>query len=77
MANFVTTQSSNHRNKRYYKQKAKENWDRWRILCSDIMHLTYSEVFCQMTDDEVMEANAALDIVNAELKKQQAKVKKR
>lgn len=29
-----------------------------------------------MTDDEIMEANSALDIVNAELKKQQAKVKK-
>ena len=30
---------------------------------------TYTEVFCQMTDDEVMEANSALDIESAEIKK--------
>lgn len=77
MANFVTTKSSNHRNKDYYRKKAKENWDRWRLLVNDMSHFTYSEVFLQMTDEEVMEANGALDIAIEELKKQQAKIKKR
>ena len=36
----------------------------------DYASFTYTEVFCQMNDDEVLEANAALDIVNQQVKSQ-------
>ena len=53
-----------------YKQKAKNNWDRWRLVFCDYASFSYTEVFCQMTDDEVMEANAALDIVDQQVRRQ-------
>ncbi|MEW9702824.1 hypothetical protein [Paenibacillus sp. SI8] len=41
-------------------RRAKENWLMWRLLLSD-MSVTYSDV-SQMDHDDLMEANAALDI---------------
>jgi hypothetical protein len=71
VGNFVTTKHS--KDKNYYKQKAKQNWDRWRLLFCDYASFTYTEVFCQMTDEEVMEANCALDIVDQQVKAQMKK----
>ncbi|WP_340004422.1 hypothetical protein MHH52_21825 [Paenibacillus sp. FSL K6-0276] len=49
------------------KRRAIENWGQWRLLLSD-MGITYSDLLI-MDDDDVAEANAALDIHIAELKK--------
>ncbi|WP_379142368.1 hypothetical protein [Paenibacillus sp. sgz500992] len=42
------------------KRRALENWGQWRLLLSD-MGITYSDLLI-MDDDDVAEANAALDI---------------
>jgi len=53
--------------KREAKRRALENWGQWRLLLSD-MGITYSDLLI-MDDDDVAEANAALDVHIAELKK--------
>lgn len=42
------------------KRRATERWDQWRLLLSD-MGITYADLM-QMDDDDIAEANAALDI---------------
>ncbi|NQX68488.1 hypothetical protein HQN90_20390 [Paenibacillus alba] len=42
------------------KRRAIENWRMWRLLLSD-MNITYKDLD-SMDDDDIMEANAALDI---------------
>lgn len=42
------------------KRRAEKNWSSWRLLLSD-MNITYTELD-SMDDDDIMEANAALDI---------------
>ena len=34
----------------------------WRLVLSDISNFTFNEVFHQMTQDEIEEANMALDL---------------
>ncbi|WP_411503482.1 hypothetical protein [Brevibacillus centrosporus] len=46
--------------KREAKDRAKKNWRYWRLLLSD-MHISYSDLD-KMDDDDIAEANAALDI---------------
>lgn len=46
-------------------------------MFSDGSSFTYNELFHQMTDDEVEEANAALDLVIEQQKKQMNKSKKK
>lgn len=41
-------------------RRARENWGQWRLLLSD-MGITYSDLLI-MDDDDVAEANAALDL---------------
>ena len=45
----------------------------WRLVLSDICHFTYNEVFHPMTQDEIDEANMALDLqieaINKSMKK--------
>lgn len=42
------------------KLRARERWNYWRLLLSD-MGITYRDLL-EMDDDDVAEANAALDI---------------
>ncbi|HBZ80913.1 MAG TPA: hypothetical protein DEP07_11070 [Brevibacillus sp.] len=42
------------------KRRAKERWPYWRLLLSD-MNITYSDLD-KMDEDDIAEANAALDI---------------
>ncbi|MEK4062200.1 MULTISPECIES: hypothetical protein [unclassified Paenibacillus] len=42
------------------KRRAEENWPQWRLLLSD-MGITYSDLLT-MDDEDIAEANAALDI---------------
>jgi hypothetical protein len=42
------------------ERRAKANWPQWRLLLSD-MHVTYSDLQ-QMDEDDIREANAALDL---------------
>lgn len=45
----------------------------WRLVLSDISNFTFNEVFHQMTQDEIEEANIALDLqieaINKSIKK--------
>ncbi|MGF9907896.1 hypothetical protein [Brevibacillus porteri] len=47
-------------NKQEAEQRARERWSQWRLLLSD-MNITYSDLD-KMDDDDIAEANAALDI---------------
>jgi hypothetical protein len=49
------------------KERAQRNWEMWRLLLSD-MNITYSELN-QMDQDDLAEANAALDLHLESLKK--------
>lgn len=46
--------------KREAKDRAKANWRYWRLLLSD-MNISYSDLY-KMDEDDIAEANAALDI---------------
>ncbi|MDH2334286.1 hypothetical protein [Paenibacillus polymyxa] len=46
--------------KREANRRANERWSQWRLLLSD-MSITYQDLFL-MDDDDLAEANAALDI---------------
>lgn len=52
------------------KARAQKNWRYWRLLLSD-MNITYSDLN-NMDDDDIAEANAALDI---HIKQQKAAMK--
>lgn len=41
------------------RERALRNWSQWRLLLSD-MSITYSDL-SQMDDEDIAEANAALD----------------
>ena len=67
------------RSKSYYKRKAKENWWLWRLVFppGDIKSsITYREA-SEMEQEEIMEANAALELRIEEAKKNRTKKKKR
>ncbi|MDQ0876762.1 hypothetical protein QFZ77_005421 [Paenibacillus sp. V4I3] len=53
------------------KERALENWPMWRLLLSD-MNISYSDLN-HMDQDDILEANAALDI---HIEQQKAKTKK-
>jgi hypothetical protein len=57
--------------KREAKERAQRNWAMWRLLLSD-MNITYSELN-QMDQDDLAEANAALDLHLEVIKKAQGK----
>jgi hypothetical protein len=42
------------------RERARQNWMQWRLLLSD-MNISYSDLFL-MDDDDIAEANAALDL---------------
>lgn len=48
------------------------NWHFWRLILNDgnFSYSNYDGVMNNMTLDDVLEANAAIDIYQAELKKQ-------
>lgn len=46
--------------KKEANRRANERWSMWRLLLSD-MNITYQDLF-HMDDDDLAEANAALDI---------------
>ncbi|MHA6481060.1 hypothetical protein ACX1C1_03950 [Paenibacillus sp. strain BS8-2] len=46
--------------KKKARELARANWRQWRLLLSD-MNITYSDIM-QMDDDDLAEANAALDL---------------
>lgn len=50
------------------EQRAKARWHQWRLLLSD-MNITYADLFL-MDDDDIMEANAALDLHIAQQKRE-------
>lgn len=49
------------------KERARRNWPQWRLLLSD-MSITYSDLDL-MDDDDILEANAALDLYMEQQKK--------
>lgn len=53
------------------EKRARNNWNMWRLLLSD-MNITYRDLDL-MDDDDIMEANAALDIHIKQQKKDQPK----
>lgn len=55
------------------KQKVRSQWSMWRLVYCDLANFTYDEVFHKMTPQEIEEANIALDMVQAELKKNMKK----
>lgn len=55
------------KSKSYYRQKARENWWFWRLVLSE-SGITYLDA-CEMDMEEIMEANAALDIKIEQQKK--------
>ncbi|MFE0394753.1 hypothetical protein ACFW4G_03635 [Paenibacillus lactis] len=50
------------------KERASRNWSQWRLLLSD-MSITYSDLN-RMDDDDIAEANAALDMYLEQQKRQ-------
>ncbi|MGN7169267.1 hypothetical protein ACTHSJ_25720 [Paenibacillus cellulositrophicus] len=57
--------------KKEANRRAKERWKQWRLLLSD-MNISYSDLDL-MDDDDIEEANAALDI---HIKQQQREANK-
>jgi hypothetical protein len=55
--------------KKQAKERARQNWPQWRLLLSD-MSITYSDL-ALMDDDDLAEANAALDIHIEQQRKQE------
>lgn len=53
----------------FLKKKVEKDWGAWRLVFTDLANFTYDEVFRRMTPQEIEEANIALDIVHAEIKK--------
>jgi len=53
------------------ERRARERWPMWRLLLSD-MNITYSDLD-RMDFDDIMEANAALDIHIKQQQKDQQK----
>jgi len=63
------------KSKSYYRQKARENWWFWRLILSDT-GITYQDA-CKMDTEDIMEANAALDIKIEQQKKEVKKGRKK
>ena len=57
------------------KREVLDDWACWRLIYCDMANFTYDEVFNRMTPLEIEKANIALDIVQAEIKKQTKKKK--
>jgi hypothetical protein len=57
------------------RRRAERNWAMWRLLLSD-MSITYSELN-QMDQDDLAEANAALDLYIEMMEKDMEKSRKR
>ena len=51
------------------EKRVRENWAMWRLVLSDMGNFTYDYVFHQMTPQEIQEANIAMDIALASMKK--------
>lgn len=63
------------RTKRQLSKLARQRWNGWRLVFSE-RGFDYYTVFHLMTEDEINEANAALDI-QIEMEKKQLNKKKR
>lgn len=57
------------RTKVQLKQRVKDHWGAWRLILSEYGNFTHDYVFHHMTPQEIDEANIALDIHYAEIKK--------
>lgn len=57
--------------KKEAERRARERWAYWRLLLSD-MNITYSDLD-KMDEDDIAEANAALDIHLKQQKKEAEK----
>lgn len=55
------------------KSEVLKEWDYWRLIFCDIANFDYNTVFNQMTPQQVLKANIALDIVNEQIKKSNTK----
>ena len=55
---------------RQIREKAQNNWAFWRLVLDG--NISYSDA-CQMDIEEIMEANAALDILIEHMKKKPKK----
>lgn len=55
------------------KKEVLNEWDYWRLIYCDIANFDYNTVFNQMTPQQVLKANIALDIVNEQIKKSNSK----
>lgn len=53
------------------ERRARERWAQWRLLLSD-MNITYGDLD-KMDDNDLAEANAALDIYQREIEKNKNK----
>ena len=51
------------------ERKVRDNWALWRLILSDIGHFTHDYVFHEMTPQQIQEANVAMDIAIAAMKK--------
>ncbi|MCJ8015225.1 hypothetical protein MUG84_26510 [Paenibacillus sp. KQZ6P-2] len=59
--------------KKEAQKRAKERWQYWRLLLSD-MNISYADLD-RMDDDDIAEANAALDIHIKQQKREMSKGK--
>lgn len=55
------------------KRRVERDWACWRLIYCDMANFDYNTVFNQMTPQEIEEANIALDIIEAQIKKQSRK----
>ncbi|WP_209865857.1 hypothetical protein [Paenibacillus shirakamiensis] len=53
------------------ENRARERWSQWRLLLSD-MNITYTDLMI-MDDEDIAEANAALDLYQKLMDKQTKK----
>lgn len=61
--------------KKIARERAKERWSQWRLLLSD-MNITYTDLL-HMDDDDIREANAALDLYQEQQEKQKRQIQKK
>jgi len=61
------------KSKNYYRQKARDNWWFWRLVLSE-SGITYRDAR-NMDMEDILEANAALDIKIEQQKKEMQKAK--
>ncbi len=69
LIDVATGDFNNQKTTAQLKQQARAQMACWRLIFSDISNLDYNTVFNQMTPQEIEEANLALDMIIAEIKR--------